>query len=141
MSNNNSTADTLKSLFASGTIVIALAVAYLIYIYVLGNGANFEDNNNENHPINILGTIHKGGIAIVPILIAINLIVIAFSVERGITIAKAKGKGRITSFIKKVRSLLNANELNSAIAECDRQKGSLAAVVRSGLEKYQGQIT
>ncbi|MFZ9846595.1 MAG: MotA/TolQ/ExbB proton channel family protein [Flavobacteriales bacterium] len=137
MSNNNSTADTLKSLFASGTIVIALAVAYLIYIYVLGNGANFEDNNNENHPINILGTIHKGGIAIVPILIAINLIVIAFSVERGITIAKAKGKGRITSFIKNVRSLLNANELNSAIAECDRQKGSLAAVIKSGLEKYQ----
>ena len=32
---------------------------------------------------------------------------------------------------------MNANELNSAIAECDRQKGSLAAVVRSGLEKYQ----
>lgn len=137
MSNNNSTLETLKSLFASGTIVISLAVAYLIYIYVLGAGANFEDNNSENHPINILGTIHKGGIAIVPILIAINLIVISFSVERFITISKAKGKGRVVSFIRNIRTLLNNGQISAALEECDKQKGSLASVVKSGLEKYK----
>ncbi len=137
MENNNSALETLKSVFASATILIAFGLAYAIYIGILGNPANFEDNNPENNPINILGTVHKGGIAIVPVLIAINIIVLAFSIERFITIFKAKGKGRVTSFIKNIRSFISNNQLDAAISACDEQKGSLANVVKSGLEKYK----
>ena len=47
-------------------------------------------------PGNYLGIVYKGGV-IVPILMTILLIVITFTIERFITITKAKGK--IIAFI------------------------------------------
>ncbi|MFM7023624.1 MAG: MotA/TolQ/ExbB proton channel family protein [Flavobacteriales bacterium] len=138
MNNENSLAGALKSWFAIIVIVVAFVISWLIYAYVLGNPANFEGGNPENHPLkdNYLGVVYKGGF-IVPILIAINLLVVTFSIERFITILRAKGRGRIESFVRSVRNMINAGELDQAIAECDRQKGSLANVVKSGLEKYK----
>jgi biopolymer transport protein ExbB len=72
----------------------------------------------------------------VPILVAINLIIIIFSIERFITLAKAKGKGGVDKFVSKIKQFLGTKDISSAIEECDNQKGSLANVVRAGLEKY-----
>jgi biopolymer transport protein ExbB len=72
----------------------------------------------------------------VPILVAINLIIIIFSIERFITLAKAKGKGGVDKFVSKIKEFLGTKDISSAIEECDNQKGSLANVVRAGLEKY-----
>jgi biopolymer transport protein ExbB len=83
-----------------------------------------------------MGIIYKGGF-IVPILVAINLIIIIFSIERFITLAKAKGKGGVDKFVSKIKGFLGTKEITAAIAECDKQKGSLANVVRAGLEKYE----
>lgn len=83
-----------------------------------------------------MGTVYKGGF-IVPILLAVNLIIIIFSVERFVTLAKGKGKGDVNTFVTKIKSLLEARDIKSAIAECDKQRGSLANVVRAGLEKYE----
>jgi biopolymer transport protein ExbB len=52
-------------------------------------------------------------------------------------LAKAAGKGRVNVFVEKIKGMLEAKEINSAIEECDAQKGSLANVVRAGLEKYE----
>jgi biopolymer transport protein ExbB len=65
------------------------------------------------------------------------LCVIIFSVERILTLRAAEGKGSIADFIKRVQSNLIGNNVAAAIAECDKQKGSVANVVRSGLMKYQ----
>lgn len=127
----------LQSLFSALVIPLAIAVSYAIYFFVLGNGANFEGGNNDNHPINTLGTIYKGGAAIVPILIATLIIILTFSIERFITIAKASGKGRVEAFIRNIRTLLSAGQLDEAIAVCDTQRGSVANVLRSGLVKYK----
>jgi biopolymer transport protein ExbB len=107
----------------------------------MGDSANFEGGNPDNHPVkdgvrHVLGLIHKGGL-IVPLLIWVNLIIIIFSIERGITIAKARGRGRLSDFIRTIRELIASNRVDEAIAECDRQRGSLANVVRSGLLKYK----
>jgi biopolymer transport protein ExbB len=51
--------------------------------------------------------------------------------------AKSKGRGNINSFVVKVKALLDENNVSGAIEECDKQKGSLANVVRAGLEKYE----
>ena len=127
----------IKAAFATLAIPVCLLMAYLIYIFLLGNGANFEGGNSENHPINVLGTIHKGGIAIVPILIAVLLIIVTFCIERAMTISKAKGKGQVEAFIQKVRKMLANDQIDQAIKECDDQRGSAAHVIKSGLEKYR----
>jgi biopolymer transport protein ExbB len=125
------------AMFAAIAIPVVLVVSYLIYTYVLGDKANFEGGDPlKGHPLNVMGVIHKGGI-IVPLLIGINLIIIVFSVERFISLAGARGKGSIDGFIRKIRGLLNTASVDQAIVECDKQKGSVAAVVRAGLEKYK----
>lgn len=140
MSNNQKTAGGFSSLMASIAIVISLGIGVLIYMYIFGAPENFVEGNPENEVVeegvaHYLGLIHKGGF-IVPILVAINIIIIIFSVERFITLAKAKGKGSVDGFVRKVKGLLESKEINTAIEECDVQKGSLANVVRAGLEKY-----
>jgi biopolymer transport protein ExbB len=123
--------------FAGGAIVFALLVGVLIYMFVMGNASNFENNDIEKgHPKNILGIIHRGGF-IVPLLIAVNITVILVVVERFITLTAASGKGNAAAFIRSVRQMLGKSQFDAAIAACDEQKGSLANVVRSGLVRYQ----
>jgi biopolymer transport protein ExbB len=72
----------------------------------------------------------------VAVLIALLLMVLTFGIERLITIASATGKGSVKGFVSKIRALLASNNINQAIAECDKQRGSVAAVVKAGLLKY-----
>ena len=80
--------------------------------------------------------MYAGGF-IVPILMAIFMIIVTFSLERLITIGKAKGKGKADVFLRNIKSLLVSNQYDEAVAACDAQQGSLANVVRSGIEKLQ----
>lgn len=134
---NQKTSGGFTSVVASISIVIALVIGIIIYKFIFGDPANFVNGDNTLEPLegNIMGIVYKGGV-IVPFLVAVNIIVIIFSIERFITLAKGKGKGNINSFVLKVKSLLANKDINGAIAECDKQKGSLANVVRAGLEKY-----
>lgn len=135
--NHKSTAG-FSAFLAAISIVIALLIGIVVYKFIFGNPANFVDNDPEGHPIkgNFLGIIYKGGF-IVPILLAVNFIVIIFTIERFLTLAKIKGAGKLDAFISKVKDLLAKGNVDAAIAECDKQKGSLANVVRSGLLKYK----
>lgn len=127
-----------SSLVASLAIAIALVIGFCIYKFILGDPSNFIGGDPENLPLdeNTMGTIYKGGI-IVPFLMAVNLVVIIFTVERFIGISKTKGRGNINSFIERIKGYLEENDVTSAIEECDRQRGSLANVIRAGLEKYE----
>jgi len=118
-------------------IVIALVAGVIIYKYIFGDPGNFVDRDPAGEPLegNLMGTIYKGGF-IVPILVAINIIIIIFSIERFVTLAKAAGKGRVNVFVGKIKGYLENKEISTAIEECDAQRGSLANVVRAGLEKY-----
>ena len=127
----------LKTLFSALVIPIALTAAVCIYIFILGNGQNFQGGNHDNMPLpgNFLGTIYKGGM-IVPLLMTLLIIVITYSIERFFTITKAKGKGSVTTFVKKVKHLIEYNTVNEAIVECDKQRGSVANVIKSTLNRY-----
>lgn len=135
MSNENSTASNVKSLFASAAIILCIVIGILIYVFVLGDSSHFDAEGHPK-PGDLMGMMYKGG-WIVPILMAIFLIVITFSIERFITISKSKGKGRIENFVRSIKQHLGSNNLDAAIAECDQQQGSLANVVRAGVEKYK----
>lgn len=135
MSSSGKSGGGFKSIFAALVILAALLIAGVIYKFILGNPANFMENNPENHPINYLGTIHKGGI-IVPVLISLLIIVVTFSIERFITISSSKGSGSVEGFISRLRSNLSKGDINAANAECEKQKGSIANVVKAGLKAY-----
>lgn len=49
---------------AGWVIVCCFIIAVCIYNFLLGNPANFMNNDPNNHPLpgNFLGTIYKGGI-------------------------------------------------------------------------------
>ena len=131
MKNSNS------GLFAAIIIVVEVTIAILFYKFVLGNPDNFVGGDPANHPLqgNYFGIVYKGGF-IVPILIAMLMIVITFSIERLITIGRAKGRGNVKTFVQKIKHLIASNNISQAIAECDKQKGSVANVVKAGLVKY-----
>jgi biopolymer transport protein ExbB len=126
-----------SALFAPAIIIGAFVVAQLVFHLIMGNGANFEGGDPiKGHPHGILGTIYKGGF-IVPLLITLFICVIVFSIERYLTLLAAEGKGAVPEFLKRVKAALETNNVDSAIAECDKQRGSVANIVRSGLVKYK----
>lgn len=132
------TAGGFSAVVGAIAIVIALVIGICIYKFILGNPANFIDNNPENEPLqgNYLGIVYKGGF-IVPMLIAINIIVLIYTIERFVTLSKAAGKGNLNAFVTKVKELLASGNINEAKEACETQKGSLANVVAAGLEKYE----
>lgn len=142
-----SLAEAVRSVFATGAILVALAVAFVIYYYVLGNPVNFEGgadlikNNiprDKWHPLagNYLAMVYKGGM-IVPLLISIIIVLLTFVIERFLTLRKAKGKGGVNTFVANLQKFLNNNEIDKAIESCDKQKGSIGNVMKAGLKKYK----
>jgi biopolymer transport protein ExbB len=125
------------ALFPYIVIPVCFVVTFLIYTYVFGDPKHFVDNDPTKDPLpgDYIGTIYKGGY-VVPVLQGLLLIVLVFVIERFITLRKAGGNGNIDTFVKSIRGMLDRNDIGAAIAACDKQKGSIANVVRAGLTKY-----
>ncbi len=113
-------------------IIACFVVAVCLFVFWMGHESHFE----EGHPIDLWGTIYKGGF-IVPILQTLFLTVIVLSVERYIALSSAKGKGNIAKFVAGVKACLAKNDIAGAKQLCSKQKGSVAAVVAAALVRYQ----
>jgi biopolymer transport protein ExbB len=128
-----------SNIFASLSIVMCIFVGVLLWKFVMGDPSNFEGGDPENgHPLpgNYFGMVYKGGL-VVPVLMGLFLMVIVFSFERFFVISKATGKGNVDQFVKKIQGFIGAGNIDSAISECDKQEGSVANVIKSGLKKYK----
>lgn len=138
MNKKKKTAGGFSAIVSFLAIAIALVAGALIYSKVFGDPSNFVDRDPAGEPMegNYYGVIYKGGF-IVPILVAINLIIIIFSLERLVTLLLANGKGNTDKFISSLKGHMEKKDFSGAIAQCDKQKGSLANVVRAGLVKYE----
>ncbi len=132
---NQKTSGGFSFVVSASAILICIGIGWFVYLTILGNPSNFDA---EGHPKqgNLLGTMYKGGI-IVPFLLGVFLTVVTFFIERLMTISKASGKGAADKFVAKIKTLVANHQLDEAIAECDKQKGSLANVVHEGLNKYK----
>jgi biopolymer transport protein ExbB len=130
--------DVLQSAFASGAILLALVASIILFFKVMGNPINFEGMNPKGSPMpgNLLGIIYKGGF-IVPILMTCVTSLIIFTIERLITLNRAKGKKRLNTFVYQLQNLLAQDKVEEAIEACDMQKGSLANVMKAGLIRYR----
>jgi biopolymer transport protein ExbB len=79
--------------------------------------------------------VRQGG-PLVVLLITLSLLAVTYVFERLFTLRKARGKKSLPEFLKNLQMLLAKGDLQGAIALCNQQRGSLANVVRSGLERY-----
>lgn len=127
-----------SNVFASLAIIICFVIGALVWRYIMGDPNNFIDNDpaNQPKPGNYFGMVYHAGY-VVPVLLGLFLMVFVFAIERFIVIGRASGKGNVGNFVRKIQSLIGAGNIDSAIAECDKQKGSVANVIKSGLLKYK----
>jgi len=121
-------------------VVIALVIGSSIFYLIFGNVANFKDGAHRESPLNIYGQIYTGG-PLVALLIGLSLMVITFIIERTLMLNKARGKGQLTTFLRKVQQSLMAGKIDEALQVCDAQRGSCANIIRAGLERYQHAVS
>ncbi len=117
-------------------IVVCFIIAICIFNFVLGNPENFANGTTEGAPLNIAGTIFKGGM-VVPVIHTLLLSVIALSIERILALRTAFGKGSLTKFVQNIKAALNAKDFDKAQQLCDKQRGSVANVVSASLRAYK----
>lgn len=125
-----------QSTFVVVLVVAAVVAGFCIWQFVLGNPANFKDGANREKPDNLLATVYVGGY-IVPALIALSIMVITFIIERTLSLRKARGRGQLATFLKNLQRSLATGDIAAAIQACDQQRGSMANIIRAGLERYQ----
>lgn len=125
--------------------LVCIIAGYCIWRFLIGNPNGFATPGEgwfwpeHKGPKDSWHRIYEGGI-IVPLLIGMLLMVIVFSIERFLTIRKALGNGSIADFIRKVQYHLANRNVDAALAECDKQRGSVANVMKAGLRRYKEMI-
>ncbi|QES90667.1 MotA/TolQ/ExbB proton channel family protein [Rhizosphaericola mali] len=127
--------------------ILCIILGYCIWRFGIGSPSNFEKPDlaggfwpKHEGPKGGFAKMYEGGI-IVPLLIAFFLCTLTFSIERALTILKAKGTGNIGNFIRQVQFNLANKDIDKAIALCDKQKGSVGNVMKAGLKTYKEMIT
>lgn len=80
--------------------------------------------------------LHRGG-PLVALLIALLVMLVTFIIERILTLNKAKGKTSVQAFFKNVIDMLQQGNFDGALAACDKQRGTVANVLRAGIERYK----
>lgn len=126
--------------------VVCIIIGYVIWRFVLGNPANFKTGTaggfwpDREGPKSAIYNMYLGGI-VVPVLIGTFLTVVTFIIERFLTIAKANGTGNNADFVRKVQYHLANKNVDAALTECDRQKGSVGNVMKAGLHRYKEMIS
>lgn len=119
---------------------------YGVWRFLIGSAANFTKPDlsggfwpSHEGPKWGFARIYQGGI-IVPLLIGAFVTVLIFVVDRLLAVRRATGKRRIEPFFHDLRYLLASGSIDTAIRECDIQKGSIGKVLKAGLFKYKDMI-
>ena len=123
-------------------LIILFVIAVAIFSFVMGDGSHFEGGTNEGHPLpgDYFGIVYKGGV-IVPVLMTCFLTALTFSIERIVTIGKAKGTGDVNAFVRSIQASLDKDDSDAAIKSCEKQKGSVGNVTLSAIKKYKQLIS
>ncbi|NUM76628.1 MotA/TolQ/ExbB proton channel family protein [candidate division KSB1 bacterium] len=115
-----------RNIFLLIVIAIELAVATYIYYGIFGAP-------NDRYGLEF---IYKGG-PLVILLMLLIMLDITFIVERGLSLNKAQGRGTVVNFLHKVQRSLMDGDVDTALNACNEQRGSMANIIRAGLERYQ----
>lgn len=100
------------------TIVAVVALVISIFIYTL------------------LPEYIKSGGPLVALLITLSIMSVTFTFERLFTLSRARGKEPGPTFMRKLRQKIDQLDVEGAADMCSKQRGSLANVLRAGLDRY-----
>lgn len=85
----------------------------------------------------IILSIYQGG-PLVVLLIMIFIMLLVFVVERYLSLYRvAKGTSSVQVFFKNLIMMIRSDDLDGALAACDKQRGTTANVLRAGIERYR----
>jgi len=135
-------ANPLKDYFALIVIVVSITIGILVYLYILGDPANFENGDPiKGHPKqgNYLGIMYKGGF-LVPLAMGLILMNLIFSIERFIVLMKARGRMSMDVFVQQIQQLLEEDRIDEAIELCDKQRGTVGNVIKEALIVYKKMV-
>ncbi len=104
--------------FITVLLIVAVALSFGIYYFLLPD------------------FIREGGPLVIALL-TLSIMVITFIVERILSIRKAQGKAPLAKFVASVEKHLSEGNVDAAIEACDQQRGSLANIVRTGLDRFR----
>ncbi|MBM4161381.1 MAG: MotA/TolQ/ExbB proton channel family protein [Ignavibacteria bacterium] len=107
-----------QSVFITVVLVLALIISFVIFEYMMPQ------------------YIKDGGYLVIG-LIAMTIMVVTFVFERMFSLRKAQGRGSLAVFLKNVTQEINRGNIDAAISSCDKQRGSCANILRTGLERYK----
>jgi len=107
-----------QSIFMLVLLVAAFCVALGIFMFLLPD------------------YLRAGG-PLVVILIMLSIMVITFIFERAFALRASQGKGSVLAFLKAVKQDVVKNNIDGAVAACDKQGGTAASVLQAGLERYK----
>jgi biopolymer transport protein ExbB len=96
--------------------ILSVAVSYVIW-------DNSPEYLKQGGPLLVLG-------------LTCLFLVFTFTVERGIVLARAGGKGGVSTFMRSIKSTVQEGQMEQAIEACKKQGGCLGNVVGAGLERY-----
>ena len=121
-------------------IVVCAAIAFTLFFTWFGAGVHFEGGVTSGAPLDVWGTIFKGGI-VVPVIQSLLLTVLAMGIERQLALKTAFGKGALPKFVQNIKAALAAGDMAKAQKLCDQQRGSVANVVSASLAAYKDMET
>lgn len=104
--------------FISIILVLCFVASYIIYEYMLPE------------------FIRAGG-PVVILLMVLTMMDVTFIIERALTLRKAKGKRSQVQFLKEAMDAIRKNDIEKAVNLCNTQRGTMANVLRAGLERHQ----
>lgn len=99
-------------------IVLCFVVSFIIFEYFLPK------------------FIKDGGYVVI-ILMVLTMLDITFIIERSMSMRKAKGKRSQVAFLRDTMDAIRKNDIRKAIDHCNTQHGTMANVLRAGLERFQ----
>jgi biopolymer transport protein ExbB len=115
-----------QTLFVTLNAIAAFGIGFGLFYGV------FRTSDNA-----IVHSVYQGG-PLVVLLMMIFIMLLVFVIERYISLyGNAKGKSSVQVFFKKLITLIHNDDLDGALAACDKQRGTTANVLRAGIDRYR----
>lgn len=119
------------------TIVLIVAAAISIAVVFFWIPAIDKKDPDTGRPMNpIIHQIRQAG-PLVATLLMMTLMLIAYVVERILTLRKARGTRVVQVFFAEFSRAIREGRLEDASKLCDNQRGSAAAVLKAGIDQYR----
>ncbi len=121
--------------FTMIVLVVALAISIGVIFYLVP--AMDKMDPTTGRPLTpILHQIRQAG-PLVATLLMMLIMVIAYIFERFLTLRKARGTRVIQLYFAEFSKAIREGRLEDASKLCDKQRGSAAAVLKSGIDQYR----